>query len=38
VCDPYHGFPHVLYQLWLIGVAARHLEVLTRRCRTPLTW
>ena len=31
-------FPHVLYRLWSIGVAARHLEILTRRCRTLLTW
>jgi len=38
VCDPKHGFPHVLYRLWLIGVAARHLKVLTRRRRTRLTW
>jgi len=21
------GFPHMLYKLWLVGVAARHLEV-----------
>jgi len=31
-------FPHVLYRLWPIGVAARHLEILTIRCRTLLTW
>jgi len=31
-------FPHVLYRLWPIDVAARHLELLTRRCRTLLTW
>jgi len=31
-------FPHVLYRLWPIGVAARHLEILTRRCRTLLIW
>jgi len=33
-----HGFPYVLYQLWLVGVAARHLEVLIRRRRTRVTW
>ena len=31
-------FPHVLYRLWPIGVAARHLEILTKRCRTLLAW
>jgi len=30
-------FPHVLYRLWPIGVAARHLEILNRRYRTLLT-
>jgi len=24
--------------LWPIGVAAKHLEILNRRCRTLLTW
>jgi len=33
-----NGFPHVLYRLWLIGMAASHLEVITRRCRTQITW
>ncbi|QCE11058.1 hypothetical protein DEO72_LG10g2291 [Vigna unguiculata] len=33
-CGPYHDFPNVLYQLWLIGVATKHLEVLIRRRRT----
>ena len=37
-CGPWHGFPHVLYQLWLVGVAARHLEVLIKRRRTRVTW
>ena len=31
-------FSHELYRLWLIGVAARHLEILNRRYRTLLTW
>jgi len=31
-------FWHVLYRLWPIGVAARHIEILKRRCRTLLTW
>jgi len=31
-------FPHVLYRLWPIGVAARHLEILNRRYITLLTW
>jgi len=38
VCDLWPGFPHVLYWLWLIGMAASHLEVITRRCRTRITW
>jgi len=38
MCDSYHGFPYVLYQLWLIGVAARHHEVLPRRRRARWTW
>jgi len=28
----------VLYRLWPIGVVARHLEIITRRCGTLLTW
>jgi len=35
---PLHGFPHVLYQLWLIDFAVRHLEVFIRRRRTQVTW
>ena len=31
-------FPHLLYWLWPIGVAARHLEILNRRGRTRLAW
>ena len=31
-------FSHVLYRLWPIGVGARRLEILTRRCRTLLAW
>jgi len=31
-------FPHVLYRLWPIGVEARQLEILNRRCRWLLTW
>ena len=31
-------FSHMLYRLWPIGVAARHLEILNRRCRWMLTW
>jgi len=31
-------FPHVLYRLWPIGVASRRLEILTKRCRTRITW
>jgi len=27
-------FLHVLYRLWPIGMAASHLEVIIRRCRT----
>ena len=38
VCDPWHGFPNVLYRLWPIGVATRHLEVLSRRGRTQVAW
>jgi len=38
VCDPWQGFLHVLYQLWLVGVATRHLEILIRRHKTWLTW
>ncbi|QCD82225.1 hypothetical protein DEO72_LG2g2560 [Vigna unguiculata] len=43
-CGPYHGFPHVLYQLWLVGVAARHLEMMLQvdlvrhNTRTGLDW
>jgi len=33
-----NDFPHVLYRLWLIGMVASHLEVITRRCRTRITW
>jgi len=33
-----NGFPHVLYRLWAIGMAASHLEVITRRSRTRFTW
>ena len=38
VCDPWHGFSHVLYWLWPICMAANHLEVITRKCRTRITW
>ena len=38
VYDPWHGFPYVLYRLWPIGLAASHLEVITRRCITRITW
>jgi len=31
-------FPHVLYRLWPIGVAARRSEIPNRRCRRLLTW
>jgi len=31
-------FPHVLYRLWSIGVAAGHFELLNKRCRTLLKW
>jgi len=33
-----NGFPHVLYRLWPIGRATGHLEVLTKRCRTRISW
>jgi len=38
VCDPSHGFPYVLYRWWPIGMVARHLKVLTKRCSTRLAW
>ena len=31
-------YPHVLYRFWPIGVAAKRLELLNRRCRTLLAW
>jgi len=33
-----NGFPDVLYRLWPIGMAASHLEVITKRGRTQMTW
>jgi len=33
-----NGFPHVLYRLWPIGMAASYLGVITERCRTQITW
>jgi len=33
-----NDFQHVLYRLWPIGMAASHLEVITRICRTQITW
>ncbi|QCD78786.1 hypothetical protein DEO72_LG1g2422 [Vigna unguiculata] len=38
VYDPSLWFLHVFYRLWPMGMAARHFEVLTRRCRTLLAW
>jgi len=37
-CGSWHGFLPVLYQLWMVGVATRHLEVLIWSSRTRLTW
>ena len=33
-----NGFSHVFYRLWPIGMTTSHLEVITRRCRTWITW
>jgi len=38
VYDPWHWFPHVLYRLWPIDLAANYLGVITRRGRTRVIW